>query len=122
MTKDFFNFGDDFNSDNLHKFFEFKIANNSIYIIINSEYLIHWSYFFNELVQGLDYETAKYRLINRVAKHQYPDILEENIISIWKNLPEFFINGQLKTNLQDLEDTQNLKSILREISIKKIID
>ncbi len=122
MTEDFFNFGDEFNTENLYKFFEFKIVDNSVYIIINSEYLIHWSCFFNELEQGLDYETTKYRLIDRVAKHQYPDILEENISTLWNNLPEFFLNGQLKTNLQDLEDKQNLKSILREISIKKIID
>ncbi len=117
-----FNFGDDFSANYLTQFKIFSIFDYQFPIYFQTEYENYWNLFFMELQSGFDFEETKKKLIKRIATHQYPDILEENILQIWNSSPDFFIMGQLKNCLDIIENEYNIEIVLREIKINKIID
>lgn len=80
--------------------------------------------FFDEVSTGkVLWETAKRNILTKIAKKEFPEMKEEKII-FHINHKGFIgvLGSKLELTFRELESSQSIKNIIREIKINQIVD
>ena len=115
---EYFNFDCDFNMN----LYNIDFLEENFTLICPQNHYYCWLDFFIQLEHHkIDYDVAKLNLVQTLAKLQYFDIIDENIINIWNYSPSFFSNGYIANNFDYLEKDDGFLRLLRQIKIDRII-
>ena len=116
---EYFNFGEQQYNLSLYNF---DFFDEKFPLISLPDHLLYWIDFFNQIENHkIEFDVAKQHLIKDLAILQYPDILEENITTIWNHSPSFFSSGYIGNNFEYLESDDRFMRLLRQIKIDRII-
>jgi hypothetical protein len=116
---EYFNFGEQPYNLSLYNF---EFCDEKFPLISLPNHSLYWIDFFTQIENhNFEYDDAKKNLITSLAILQYPNISEDNIITIWNHSPSFFSSGYISNNFEYLEGDDRFLRLLRQIKIDRII-